>query len=162
MRKYLAFLALPVCFLSAEARGLLSEAELEAMRLDVSSYPQVGSVSLVNLDLNRQGTVLIAYPGEKVRATVNISCEDKEIDPHTLYQVIVGYEDGGPQKCILNEFGYRLGDAIRFFFLEAPSEPGEYNIQFRLEETPSPLEAMQNWGRESSLQMTIGKIIVVE
>lgn len=162
MKKYLYILTLPASFICAESKSLWSEAELEAMRLDVSSYPQVGSVSLVNLDLNRQGSVLVTYPGEKIRATVNISCDDKEIDPHVLYQVVVGYEEGDAQKCILNEFGYRLGDAIRFFFLEAPREPGEYNIQFRLEEKPSSLEAMQNWGSETSLQMTIGKIIVVE
>lgn len=148
-------------FLCAE-ENRWDQAKLEAMRLAMPSYTQLGSISLVNLDLNRQGSVVVAYPGERVRATVNISCEDVEIDPHTLYQVVIGYEEGNVQKCILNEFGYRLGEAIKFFFLEAPLEPGEYNIQFRLEQAHSPLEAMQNWGSESSLQMTIGKIIVTE
>ncbi len=134
---------------------------LDKIRQETPSEAQIGSVALANLNLNRQGNVVVVYPKEKVFAMVNIACDVNDIDPYALHQIVVGYEGGEAQKCILNEFRYRLGSSITSFFLEAPEIPGVYNIQFQLEQAYSPLEAMQCWGGEDSLQMTIGKIIVL-
>ncbi|MBS0628089.1 MAG: hypothetical protein JSS09_07760, partial [Verrucomicrobia bacterium] len=79
-----------------------------------------------------------------------------------LYQIVVGLEGVGAQKWIFNELGYRVGTGILPFFLEAPETPGVYNIQFQLEQAYSPLEAMQRFGGEDSLSMTIGKVIVLK
>ncbi|MES2200496.1 MAG: hypothetical protein V4489_10085 [Chlamydiota bacterium] len=134
---------------------------LDKIREETPSAARIGSIALANLNLNRQGNVAVVYPKEKVFAMVNIACDENDIDPYTLHQIVIGYEEGEAQKCIFNEFRYRLGNSITSFFLEAPETPGVYNIQFQLEQAYSPLEAMQCWGEENSLQMTIGKIIVL-
>ncbi len=135
---------------------------LDKLKQETPSEAQVGAVAIANLNLNRQGNVIVVYPKEKVFAMVNIACDANDIDPYTLHQIVVGYEGGEAQKCILNEFKYRLGSSITSFFLEAPETPGVYNIQFQLEQARSPLEAMQCWGEEAAVQMIIGKIIVLE
>lgn len=168
MKKYCHISLLISCFvffnfdLYSESRNLKDPYFLDKMRKETPGDAQIGSVAVANLNLNRQGNVVLVYSREKVFATVNIAFDEDDIDPHALYQIVVGYEGKEAQKCILNEFRYRLGDVITSFFLEAPEAPGIYNIQVQIEQAYSPLEAMQCWGREDSLQMTIGKIIVLE
>lgn len=157
------------CFMSCAALSLYAESGslqdyslLDVMRRETPSIGQIGAVDLGNLNLNRQGNVIAVYPKEKVFATVNMNCNVDDIDPHALYQIVVGLEGEGAQKWIFNELGYRVGTGILPFFLEAPETPGVYNIQFQLEQAYSPLEAMQRFGGEDSLHMTIGKIIVLK
>lgn len=120
--------------------------------------------AVANLNLNRQGNVIVARPGEKIFATLNFLYDADSLDPLSLNQIVIGYSEEGPQKCIFNELGYRCGEGIASFFLESPRNPGVYEIQCRFEQAYSPLEAMQRWWDEGpevqGLKMTIGKIIV--
>jgi len=142
---------------------ILAGLSAEKIDSDIPTTAQLGSLALANLKLNRQGNVIAVYPEEKVRALVNIACDVAGMNPHALYQVVIGYENEEPQTCIVNEFGFRYEDSMIIpFFLKAPKSPGVYNIQFRLEQTSSPVLAMKNWGSELSSQMTIGKLIVLE
>lgn len=168
MEKYRCAWLMTVCVvffnlgLCANNSGPQDPYFLDKLKQETPSEAQVGSVEIANLNLNRQGNVIVVYPKEKVFAMVNIACDANDIDPYALHQIIVGYEGGEAQKCIFNEFKYRLGSSITSFFLEAPETPGVYNIQFQLEQAQSPLEAMQCWGDENAVQMNIGKIIVLE
>lgn len=123
-------------------------------------------VSAFNLNFNRQGNTIIARSGEKVFSTLNFSCEDVLPDPDALYQIVIGYEAMGPQKCVFNELGYRFAgkDGILSFFFEAPEAPGVYNVQCQILSARSSVEALQGWwlaGEEGEDQkITIGKVIV--
>lgn len=123
-------------------------------------------VSAFNLNFNRQGNTIVARAGEKVFSTLNFSCEDVLPDPDALYQIVIGYESMGPQKCLFNELGYRFAgkDGILSFFFEAPQESGVYNVQCQILSARSSAEALQSWwtlGEEGEdRKITIGKIIV--
>ena len=164
MKKFLFSFLIGFSTLSLHAKvsNLQDYNLLDAIRQETAGMGQIGVIDLSNLNLNKQGNVIAVYPKEKVFATVNMNCDVDDIDPHALYQIVVGLEGMGAQKWIFNELGYRVGTGILPFFLEAPEVPGIYNIQFQLEQAYSPLEAMQRFGEEDSFHMIIGKIIVLK
>lgn len=167
MKSYMKLFSLALGLFSTTLYGmsasLLDKHFIEEMKRDIPAIAQSGSVGLANLNLNRQGNVIAVYPGEKIFGVVNIACDADQIDPHAVYQIVVGYEALGAEKCIFNDWGYSFDkNGIISFFVEAPKIAGVYDIQFRLEQARSPLEAMQSWGSEDSIQMTIGKVIVLE
>ena len=137
---------------------------IESMKQEIPPVLQSGALSVANLNLNRQGNVIIATAGEKVFSTINFFCETTSLDPDALNQIVIGYAEIGAQKCILNELGYRCGDGIASFFLVAPKNPGIYEIQCRLDQAYSPSEAMQRWWVEEDSvvgpKITVGKMIV--
>jgi hypothetical protein len=126
----------------------------------------VSPVSASNLNFNSQGNIITARSGEKVFSTLNFSCEHTLPDPDALYQIVIGYEGIGPQKCVFNELGYRFAgkEGILSFFFEAPEEAGVYNVQCQILSARSSVEALQNWwnqAEEGMNQKTIlGKIVV--
>jgi hypothetical protein len=106
---------------------------------------------------------MVARPGEKIFSTVNFSSNASLVDPDSLYQIVIGYENVGPQKCIFNELGYRFEgkDGILSFFCEAPEAPGLYEVQCQLSSERSSVEAMQGWwDQKETEKITVGKIIV--
>ncbi len=155
------FLAVSGWCVVGEAHSFDSVGEyLELIRKEIPVVACSGSMSIANLNMNRQGNVIIARPGEKIYGMVNFSCDTASLDQYSLNQIIIGYEGLGPKGCIFNELGYRCGDGIKTIYLEAPREPGVYNIQCSLEQARSPSEAMQNWSSSESVKMTIGSIVV--
>ena len=137
------------------------ENTLEMNRGEIPTIVCSGNMAIANLNLNGQGNVIVARPGERIFSTVNFSCNTECVNMHSLNQIIIGYEKLGPRKCIFNELGYRCGgDRITSFFLEAPREPGVYLVQCSLEQEHSPIEAMQNWDRSREVKLTIGRVIV--
>ena len=120
-------------------------------------------IILRNLKLNRQDTQVVAYPGEKLRGIVNMYCAVDDLDPHSLYQIVIGYKEFGAQKCIFHEYGYRCKkEAILSFYLDAPQKPGGYEVLCRIEQAGSKLEAMQNWEEASEMPVTIGRVFVTQ
>ena len=136
---------------------------IEEMRSEVPVEVCGTNATLANLNLNGQGNIIAAHPGERIYSLVNFSCSLEPSDNYTLYQMVIGYEEVGPKKCILNELGYRCcGAMIQDFWLEAPLEPGVYNIQGFLDSSSSKTEAMRQWDSTDKEKMTIGRIIVLE
>lgn len=129
---------------------------------------RVNSDSLVvsRLNLNKMGNVVVARPGEKIFSTVNFSSYEDFIEPDSLYQIVIGYEGVGPQKCIFNELGYRFEgkEGILSFFCEAPEYPGVYEVQCKISSARSSAEALQSWwdvkGLDINEKYSLGKIIV--
>ncbi len=155
------FLNISILSSSAIAGSMDSVGEYaEIIRKEIPSVVCSGSMSIANLNLNRQGNVIIARPGEKIYGMVNFSCNTACLEQYSLNQIIIGYEGLGPRGCIFNELGYRCGDGIKTIYLEAPREPGIYNVQCSLEQARSPAEAMQNWNSSESIKLTIGSVIV--
>ena len=130
-----------------------------------NEIPQVvteGTISVANLNLNRQGNSIMARPGEKIFSTINFFCDVDYAEMDVLHQIVIGYDMLGAQKCIFNEHGTRYEEGILSFFLEAPKKEGEYEIQCSLEKAYSPVEALKNWNSNNSKKFTVGKIIVIE
>jgi hypothetical protein len=140
----------------------ISYAEEENLPQTVSVNP----VSVFNLNFNRQGNSIVARSGEKIFSTLNFLCNEGALDPEALYQIVIGYEGMGPQKCVFNELGYRFSgkEGIVSFFFEAPEEVGAYNVQCHVLSAKSSVEAVQRWWsvgeEEGSQKITIGKIFV--
>ena len=136
---------------------------VEEVRKETPSFVCTDAVTIANLNLNGQGNVLVARPGERIYAQVNFSCNQSVVENHELNQLIIGFKDIGAKKCILNEMGYRCsGQMIQDFWLEAPLEAGVYEVQGFLEQASSQKEALQQWNNRDQYKMTVGKIIVVE
>lgn len=152
-------------WIAASLLGSCVTSYAEGKRED-SYVASANPVSAFNLNFNRQGNTIIARPGEKVFSTLNFSCDDAIPDQDALYQIVIGYEAMGPQKCVFNELGYRFAgkEGILSFFFEAPEYPGIYDVQCHVLSARSSAEALQNWwtlGEESENQkMTVGRIIV--
>ena len=133
---------------------------------DIPIVASVGSLSVANFNLNKQGNTIVARKGEKIFSTLNFSCDTPFVNPDSLYQIVIGYENVGPQKCIFNELGYRFEgkEGILSFFCEAPEAPGVYEVQCDISSARSSLEALQSWWdqktEEYNTKVTVGRIIV--
>ncbi len=158
-----------LCAVGASFQGIhadnVGEEFLEAHR-ELPVVSSVGPLSVANFNLNRQGSSIVARSGEKIFSTLNFSCESASADPNSLYQIVVGYDDVGPQKCIFNELGYQFEgkEGILSFFCEAPTSPGVYEVQCHISSARSSAEALQSWwdqsGGDYDKKVTIGRIIV--
>jgi len=136
---------------------------VDRLKKEVPSVAYSGPLALANLNLNHQGSVIAAEPGEKVFGMLNFQYDSHNIDPESLNQIVIGFSKMGAQKCIFNELGYRCNEGIASFFLQVPQNPGIYEIQCRFDQAFSSKEAMINWsGEDADNMMTIGKIIVRE
>ncbi len=130
-----------------------------AQHQEIPTVVQSGAFAIGYLRLNREGNVIRAAPGEKIFTTLNFSCDRQWIDPESLHQIVIGYQELGPQKCVFNEIGFRCSEGITSFFLEAPHEEGVYEIACYLDQADSPHKAMLHWWEEDT-KPVIGKIIV--
>ena len=138
----------------------------ELFNKEIPPIASIGPMAVANLNFNKQGNTIIARAGEKIFSTVNYSSDSTFIDADSLYQIVIGYESVGPQKCIFNELGYRFEgkEGILSFFCEAPDVPGVYEVQCRLSSARSSAEALQGWwdqkGTDYDTRANIGRIIV--
>ena len=138
----------------------------ESANREIPVLSKLGPVSIANFNLNRQGNTIVARKNEKIFSTLNFSCDVPFGDPDSLYQIVIGYENVGPQKCIFNELGYRFEgkEGILSFFCEAPDSPGVYDVQCKVFSAGSSVEALQSWWDQKvgdfNSKTTIGRIIV--
>lgn len=135
---------------------------LDRLRKELPSVASSGPLAVANLNLNHQGNVIAVEVGEKVFGMLNFHYDAENLEPESLNQIVIGFSEIGPQKCIFNELGYRCGEGIASFFLKVPDHPGIYEIQCRFDQAYSPKDAMIHWLEQESDVMTIGKVIVTE
>jgi len=121
-------------------------------------------LSVANLNLYRQGNMVVVRPGEKIYGTINFFCDTEHMNPEALNQIVVGFAEMGPQTCIFHERGYRCSDkGILSLVLQAPSEPGVYDVLCYLAHAYSPAEAMLSWwgeGEEVTSKVVVGRVVV--
>lgn len=164
MKHYLYFLLAGVVGVLPYAVGhsldISSEGSYKCMQQDIPEVVDLAAVSVTRLNLDAQGNVIIARPGERIYTTINYACDEQCIDPYSLNQIIIGYEDLGPQDCILNELGYRCHSGIVGFVLRVPKSAGTYNVQCCFVQAYSPAEAMKCWENAEVVKKTVGQIIV--
>ena len=118
-------------------------------------------LSLMNFNLNRQGDSIVARAGEKIFSTLNFTSDSLSVDPNALYQIVLGFDDLGPQKCIFNQLGYQFDgkEGILSFFCEVPSRPGVYDVKCNITSARSSEDALKSWWNQSELD-TLEKVIV--
>jgi hypothetical protein len=147
--------------LPAAMRSNIDEHQfLDNLRQEMAPVVFSGPLSLANLNLNLSGSVVAAQPGEQLFGMLNFEYDKTTLDPDTLNQIVIGFEEMGAQKCIFNEPSYRCAEGITSFFLNVPSEPGLYEVQCRFEQANNPIEAISSW--DTSEVMVIGKVLVRE
>lgn len=157
----LSFLALCTQGFSAEKLGQEEHQLLDRLKKETPPVVHSGPLALANLNLNHQGNVIVANPGEKVFGMLNFHYDSDGLEPESLNQIVIGFSEVGAQKCIFNEPGYRCREGIASFFLKVPENPGIYEIQCRFEQSYSPKEAISHWSEiENEAVMTVGKIVV--
>jgi hypothetical protein len=59
--------------------------------------------------------LIFAYSGEKVFGMLHFEYDIEDIEPESLHQIIIGFSESGPQKCIFNELGYRCTEELPLF-----------------------------------------------
>lgn len=155
------FVVLTSSVVSAEKLRSDEHQLLDKLKKEMPSVVYREPLAIANLNLNHQGSVIAAQPGEKVFGMLNFHYDPECLEPESLNQIVIGFSEVGAQKCIFNELGYRCGEGIASFFLQAPSNPGIYEIQCRIDQAYSPKDALINWGDQNvENAMTIGKMIV--
>lgn len=123
-----------------------------------------GAVTLKYLQLNSHSKAVIVSPGERVTGTVLCNLDPEKCSYLKFYRVLLGFNGKGAQVAIGNELGIVAGESLESFVLIAPSEPGIYQIRFKLVSNLSKNAALEAWvdenGSEPSANTTIGIVVV--
>lgn len=123
-----------------------------------------GVATLKHLELNGHARATIVKPGEKIEADVNCDLDTSKWSALSLYRVVIGMKDVGPQAVIGNEWGPMAGRTREKFTLTAPDKPGFYQIRFRTVDALLKTSALDSWkdekGDEPDGTTTIGILLV--
>lgn len=122
------------------------------------------AATLRHLRLNGHPLAIVVRPGERIRGIVDCHIDRDKCSALSLYRIVVGFAGKGPQTTIGNELGMAAGESLEQFDLIAPTEPGVYQIRFKLVEALFEQTAFEKWldenGQEPSGTTTIGIVIV--
>jgi hypothetical protein len=157
---FLCFSLINIIGISMEKLGQEEHQLVDKLKKEMAPIVHIGPLALANLNLNQQGNVIAAEPGEKIFGMLNFHYDFQSLEPESLNQIVIGFSDVGAQKCIFNELGYRCNEGIASFFLQVPHQPGIYEVQCRFEQAYSPRDAIGQWSEDAERLMTVGKIIV--
>lgn len=123
-----------------------------------------GAATLKHLQLNGHSKAVVVKPGERVHGIVLCDLDGSQCSTFGFYRVVLGVSGRGGQTTIGNELGIAAGESLEKFDLIAPTEPGIYQIRFRLVESFLEGNALTAWvdenGNEPDGTTTIGLIIV--
>jgi hypothetical protein len=130
----------------------------------IQEKAQSGAVSLKHLEMNGHSKAVVVKPGERIEGVIQCDLDREQCSPLHLYRVVLGIKGQGAQTTIGNELGVVAGKSTERFTLIAPSEPGMYQIRFRLVESLLQSTALNDWvddkGNEPDGTTTIGIIFV--
>lgn len=120
-----------------------------------------GVASLSDLRLNGHRKVVVARPGEPIKAQVICDYDRDECSALKVYRVVVGIKNKGAQVSIGKHIGLRAGKELEEFEIMAPKDPGIYEIGFKTVQAAFESDAMHEWNEGSNSQIRrIGLIIV--
>jgi hypothetical protein len=123
-----------------------------------------GAVTLKHLQLNDHPKAVVVKPGEKITGIVECHLDREQCSALSLYRVVLGIKGQGAQTTIGNELGIVAGKTLEQFTLVAPTEPGIYQIRFKLVVSFFEENALHAWvddkGNEPEGTTTIGIICV--
>lgn len=122
------------------------------------------NTTLKHMSLNGHSRAVVVKPGERVNGVVQCVIDREKSSALSLYRVVLGIHGKGPQTTIGNEFGLTAGESLENFVLIAPSQPGIYQIRFRVVDSYLVTNALESWtdekGNEPNASTTMGILIV--
>jgi|LakMenE01Jun11ns_1017448.scaffolds.fasta_scaffold9697478_1 hypothetical protein len=126
----------------------------------VAKEIRYGPITLKDLDLDKNGRLVIARPGEEISATVKYMVDADKLNSWNLYHILVGIKGQENPACITHSFGIwdRKGKAS--FTITAPEAKGVYEVSFDYQEGLFCGDAAKAWIDEPAPRATVGIIIV--
>lgn len=123
-----------------------------------------GPVTLKHVELNDHSRAVVVKPGERIEGEVKCLINKNETAAFSVYRVVVGIKGEGAQTVLGNELGLGAGKSREQFSLIAPTQPGMYEIRFRVVDALFKDKALHSWkdeaGNEPDGTKTIGIIYV--
>jgi hypothetical protein len=123
-----------------------------------------GPETLSHLMLNGHSRVAVVRPGETIQAAVQCSFNADVASSVSVYRVVLGVKDVGPQTTVATRLGASDGESVEQFHLTAPNVPGFYQVRFRTVNALLESSALNGWfdeqGRQPDGSTTIGIIYV--
>ncbi len=130
----------------------------------IQDHAASGIVTLSHLEMNGPHKAVMVKPGERIEGSVQCAFDPLNTSAFSLYRVVLGFKGEGGQTTICNCFGSLAGNTIENFVLIAPTEPGVYQVRFRVAEALLAKTAIMEWkdsnGEEPDGTTTIGLIVV--
>lgn len=120
-----------------------------------------GPITLKHLDLEDNGRMVIAEPGEKISGTVRYRVNSDQLDSWHLQHILIGIKGQDNPTCITHSMGAWDKKGKSHFTLQAPLEKGVYEIRFDYHNALLCKDAAEAWSADSpSAKATVGIIIV--
>lgn len=142
----------------ASIQNYLDRYEWKAILEDETN---VGPLTIKQIRFNDHSRGVIVKPGERINISMECILDPSKCAALDSYRIVMGIKDKGPQASFQKFFG---GETQEHVALIAPSEPGLYQIRFRLTEAVLETTAFDQWldkeGKGPGAACTIGFIIV--
>ena len=130
----------------------------------VQDHASSDPVTLKHLKMNGQSKAVAVLPGEKIDCEVRCDLDREKCSAFSLYRVVMGIKGEGAQTTIGNELGIVAGESVERFSLHAPSQPGFYEVRFKVVKSLRENKAIESWkddhGKEPKASTTVGIIFV--
>lgn len=127
----------------------------------VSNEITYGPITVSNVHLNKGGKVALVKPNDKIKGNLHYKIDAKSLNSFHLYHLVVGIKKIGAQDCISHSFGIWNSKGKGNFTLQAPSEPGVYEVRFSYFEGATCQSARKAWNEEASDPSSAATIAVV-
>jgi hypothetical protein len=128
----------------------------------VAKEVNYGPITLKKLDLDNNGRVVIAQPGETIKGSVQYKVDAEELKSLHLHHIILGIKSGEAQSCITHALGIWDAKGTAHFSLIAPFNKGVYEILFDYQTGVSCKNALEEWRKNPPSSKAVVGIIIVE
>ena len=163
MKKYL-FSIFAICLQYSLTAAQASYPESYPWKGIIQDEATSGVVTLSDLTLNGQGRFAKVKPGTRINGEVKCTFDQNLCSKFSFYRIVIGIHEKGPFTSIYNGYCVLTGKSTEKFSFTAPSEGGIYQIRFRVSESYSEQEALNDWkdikGIEPDSSTTIGVLVV--
>jgi hypothetical protein len=151
-----------------------TEAPMDKINNLINSFPYIGLVTkevtygpitLRDFNLENDGRVVFADPGELINGTVKYKINSDKIESWNMHHIIVGIKDQDypeSQVCITHSLGAWDKKGKAHFSLKAPQEKGVYEVRFNYQSVLSCESAITLWKQDTPASKATVGIIVVE
>lgn len=122
-----------------------------------------GPITVSNVRFNNGSRLAVVKPGEEVHGSLRYRVDSTNQTMFNRYHLAVGLKGIGAQDCVTHTYGIWDSKGKGDFTLNAPLQPGVYEVRIFYQDAPTCEEARSVWndaiGDPSSFA-TIGVIIV--
>lgn len=122
-----------------------------------------GPITVSNVRFNNGSRLAVVKPGEEVHGSLRYRVDSTNQSMFHRYHLAIGFKGVGAQDCVTHTYGIWDSKGKGDFTLNAPLQPGVYQVRIFYQEAPTCEEARSVWNDsigEPSSCATIGAIIV--